>query len=238
MAEDRCSREHFFECFGHRGAAGHAPENTLRAVAVGLELGATGIEIDVHRVDDELVVIHDDTLERTTNGSGAVAAASLEYLRSLDAGGGQQVPILSEVLDLVVGRATLNIELKGVGTGALVAQQVAHRVALGRCTFDDFIVSSFDHRELCAVLKRESRIPLAPLVYGIPLDLAACGSALNAYAIHLSVEFLSDDIINDAKRRGLKVFVYTVNDRAAVERLRAQGVDGVFTDFPEVVRRL
>lgn len=225
-----------FECFGHRGAAGHAPENTLRAVECGLALGATGIEVDVHLVDGQLVVIHDDTFERTTNGVGVVAESSLAYLRSLDAGGGERVPLLDEVADLVVGRGRLNIELKGRATGDAVAQWISTRVRAGGCAYDEFIVSSFDHRQLLEVSRIEKRILCGALLYGIPVDLAACGSALGAYSIHPSIDFLSDELLEDSRKRGLKVLVYTVNTPERVAAVRRLGVDGVFTDYPEIIR--
>lgn len=103
-------------CFGHRGACGHEPENTLRSVRRALELGADGIEVDVHLADGRLVVIHDDTLNRTTNGTGPVAEKSFACLRSLNAGQGERIPTLEEVFDTVNRRAIVNIELKGLGT--------------------------------------------------------------------------------------------------------------------------
>ena len=98
---------------GHRGASGYEPENTLRSFEKALELGCSWIELDVHVVGDQLVVIHDDDLSRTTDGFGLVSTSSFNYLRSLNAGKGEQVPILQEVLDLVGQRCRVNIELKG-----------------------------------------------------------------------------------------------------------------------------
>ena len=110
-----------FLCIGHRGAGGLEPENTLRSIRKALALGVDGVEIDVYAVEGQLVVIHDETLERTTNGAGHVEAQSFEYLRSLDAGMGEKVPTLREVLDIVDRRAFVNIELKGRETAALTS---------------------------------------------------------------------------------------------------------------------
>jgi len=107
-------------CFGHRGARGHEPENTLRSVRKALELGADGIEVDVYFVDGRLMVIHDDTLNRTTNGKGPVAGRTFAELRALDAGKGERIPTLAEVFDAVNHRAVINMELKGPGTAAPV----------------------------------------------------------------------------------------------------------------------
>src|SRR3989344_4626849 len=106
----------------HRGASGHKPENTLAAFAKALEIGVDIIELDVRVCKTgELVVFHDMALERTTNGNGLVADTSLEELKKLDAGGGEQVPTLKEVIDLVNKRVVLNIEMKGKG----VVEQLA-----------------------------------------------------------------------------------------------------------------
>ena len=99
---------------GHRGAAGHEPENTLRSFRKALDLGADMVELDVHLCGTgELVVIHDETVDRTTDGSGSVRDMPFHELRGLDAGKGERIPTLREVLDLLEGRAGVNIELKG-----------------------------------------------------------------------------------------------------------------------------
>ena len=92
-------------CFAHRGASGHAPENTLLAVTTALSMGATWIELDVFSVDNELVVIHNSRVEKTTNGQGNIHRLHLDYLRGLDAGKGEKVPFLRELLDGVSGKA-------------------------------------------------------------------------------------------------------------------------------------
>ena len=111
-------------CFAHRGASGHEPENTLSAVEKAIELGADWIEVDVYAVKGELIIIHDERLERTTNGTGYVRDTSLAYLRSLDAGKGQCIPTLREVLDSVDRRAGINVELKGPNTAGLAVSLI------------------------------------------------------------------------------------------------------------------
>jgi glycerophosphoryl diester phosphodiesterase len=135
-------------CFGHRGARGHAPENTVCSVRKALELGADGVEVDVHFADGQLVVIHDDTLERTTNGQGRVAKKSFIYLRSLDAGSGERIPMLADIFNAVNRRAVINVELKGPHTAAPVAALIAEYVSRHGWSYDDFLVSSFDHARI------------------------------------------------------------------------------------------
>ena len=118
-------------CFGHRGARGLAPENTLPSIECGLALGANGIEIDVHRVENRLLVIHDETFDRTTNGGGDVRGSTFEAARKLDAGGGARIPTLEEVVDCVRNRAILNVELKSPGSAELTSRILWDRVSRG-----------------------------------------------------------------------------------------------------------
>ena len=111
-----------FLVIGHRGVPSLKPENTLASFELALELGAAGIELDVHRVDDELVVIHDDRVDRTTNGKGPVSQFTLQDLGELDAGEGEKIPLLAEVLSVVQDRHLVNVELKGNQTGELLAE--------------------------------------------------------------------------------------------------------------------
>ena len=115
---------------GHRGAMGHEPENTIRSVRKALELGASWVEVDVYPVEGELVVIHDDRLERTTNGRGYVVEQSLDSLRSLDAGKGEKIPLLREVFDAVDHRAGVNVQFQCPAATKLVADASAESTAL------------------------------------------------------------------------------------------------------------
>ncbi|HOS41511.1 MAG TPA: glycerophosphodiester phosphodiesterase family protein, partial [Spirochaetota bacterium] len=138
-----------FLVIGHRGACGYEPENTLRSFEKAIALGAHMVELDVHRCrTGELVVIHDNRLERTTNGSGYVAEKTLDELRALDAGGGERIPLLREVVERVGVRAAINIELKGAGTAGPVSELIERTVGSGGYDTSHFLVSSFDHREL------------------------------------------------------------------------------------------
>ncbi len=147
-----------FSCIGHRGAKGLEPENTLRSIRRALDLGVDGVEIDVYFVDGQLVVIHDDTLERTTNGRGRVEEQSFDYLRSLDAGKGEKIPTLCEVFETVNRRAFINIELKGRNTAMPVFELIEEYCDSKGWKKEDFLVSSFDHRELGKLKSRGIRL--------------------------------------------------------------------------------
>lgn len=224
-----------FLCIGHRGARGHAPENTLLSIDTGMRLGADMIEFDVQRCGDELVVIHDPRLERTTNGKGRVDQVRFDYLRSLDAGQGQQIPTLQEVLALVEGRTALNVEIKSAnGTGALVAAIVRDALADG-WNPAQFLVSSFHLPELYEFKQAAPEVPVAALLCGIPLDWAACAVDLGAHALNISAEFADPRLVQDARARGMKVYAYTVNHPDDISALKAAGLDGVFSDYPDRV---
>ena len=221
-------------CIGHRGAMGHAPENTLLSFRKALELGAHCVEGDVYYVDGHLMVIHDDRLDRTTDGSGYLLEHDFAYLRSLDAGDGEKIPTLEEVFKTVDLRAGVNIELKGSGTAGPVVDFIAARRKDG--WRDDLIlVSSFNHTELEAVRRMDPQIKLGVLISGPTVDAVGVAVALGAYSVHFLLKSIDRGLVDDAHSRGLRVFVFTVNDPDDIRRMDGLGVDGVFTNYPERV---
>jgi glycerophosphoryl diester phosphodiesterase len=224
---------------GHRGARGLAPENTLRALEAGILAGAPWLEFDVQRhPSGELFLLHDLSLDRSTNGRGLPGELSWEALRALDAGLGERLPTLDEALDLIDQRAGVNIELKTWdGTAAAVAAKLRERVAAG-WPLEQLLVSSFHLPELFEFHQLAPEIPVGALLCGVPLDWAACASELQATSLNLSSEFVDSRLVADAKSRGLAVYVYTVNDPEEYRRLAALGIDGVFTDYPDRLRAL
>jgi len=224
-----------FLCFAHRGASGHAPENTLLAVGKAIALGADWIEIDVYAVDGELIVIHDKRLERTTNGTGYVMDKTLEYIRSIDAGKGQRIPTLREVFDLVQRRVGINVELKGPDTALPTACLVDEYIRKRGWSGDDFIISSFDQDALEMVQKQSPQVRLGVIVGGRYRRYVTFVRRHAVYSVHPSVAMVSEAFVRRAHRHGLKVFAYTVNDPSDIAHMKAMGVDGVFTDFPDLV---
>jgi glycerophosphoryl diester phosphodiesterase len=222
-------------CFGHRGARGHEPENTLRSVRKALEVGADGIEVDVYFVDGKLVVIHDDTLNRTTNGRGRLSEKSFDYLRSLDAGKGERIPTLEEIFDAVNHHAVINVELKGPNTTAPVVRLIDEYVQTRGWRYEDFLVSSFDLAQIQTAKKLQPKIRTGALIEKVPAQLAEFAERLGAWALNPSKRCVTQKLVADAQRRGLKVFVYTINAPAEIAAMSQLGVDGVFTDYPERV---
>jgi len=227
-----------FLCIGHRGAGGHAPENTLPSFEKAIELGADWIELDVHNVENELVVIHDLRVDRTTNGHGLVEQHSLAELRALDAGNGAQIPTLREALNLINRRAGVNVELKGLNTAKIAAETLTEYVEQHGWDYGDLLISSFNHPELAIARDTNPKIPRGALLCGIPHDLAACVDVLEASTLSLALDFVTPELIADGHRRGAKVFIYTVNEPDDIARIREPGVDGVFSDFPERVKTI
>lgn len=221
--------------FGHRGARGHAPENTLLGLDTGLRLGAHWLEFDVqrHASSGALLLFHDLTLDRTTDGSGPLQTTSLDALRALDAGHGQQIPTLEEALELIEQRVGVNVELKTAdGTAEAVAAVLRQYLAAG-WPVEKLLVSSFHLPELWEFKQLAPEIPVAALVAGVPLDWAGAAIELEAAALNIASDFVDPRLIADAHAHGIQLNVYTVNDPAEMRALKALGVDGIFTDYPE-----
>ena len=213
--------------FGHRGAPGYPRqgENTAASFNKALSAGAAGLEFDVRRCGDgRIVVIHDDTLDRTTNGKGRVARMSYEEICKFDAGFGQPVPLLTDVLDEFGARCLLNIELKDAGLAADVKRLVLERRLEARV-----LVSAFEWHELEPFVPA---IPIALLATKLP-GLLPAARRMEATAIHPRRDLAAATLVAAAHDANLRVHVWTVNDPAEAPRLRDLGVDGIFTDFPE-----
>jgi len=213
--------------FGHRGAPGYprTAENTIGSFTKALRAGATGLEFDVRRcADGQLVVIHDDTIDRTTNGRGRVAKLTYEQLRQFDAGFGEPIPLLSNVLQQFGGKCLLNIELKSWD----IAQDVKKLVLMGGLQ-NSVIVSSFDWDELRTLVPD---VPIALLAAKLRNLIVAAGE-MDAAAIHPRCDLVTPSLVDHAHNANLRIHVWTVNDPQDVNTFRNLGVDGIFTDFPE-----
>jgi glycerophosphoryl diester phosphodiesterase len=218
--------------FAHRGASANAPENTLLAIDLALAQGADGIEIDVHQCNDALVVIHDRWLHRTTNGQGQVKDYSLAELKGLDAGQGQQIPTLWQVMQMINGRCLLNIEIKGVDDLALVLSHIEKAQKQLNFSLNHFIVSSFDHHLLREIKALKPSLKIGALTASKPIDYALFAQNLGAYSVNIDKSFIDQNFVKDAKGRGLKVYVYTVDEAVDLLVLKDWQVDGVFCNAP------
>ena len=226
-----------FICIGHRGARGRAPENTLAGVRKGLALGADWIEVDVYCVQGVPVVIHDPTLNRTTSGKGRLEDQTLESLRKLDAGDGQKIPLLREVFECAQARGGLNIELKGRDTAQPVMDLVGDQVAGFGWPKDKILISSFDPQELQTVRDLDPDIQIGLLMDHVRRDWQELAVRLKAVSLHVDHRKIRSSLVRRAHDLGLRILAYTVNLPGELLRLKRMGVDGVFTDYPDLCAR-
>ncbi len=217
----------------HRGASGSHPENTLLAFQKALEAGAKWFELDTQLVDGELVVFHDDDLERTTNGRGLLRDTPLAELRLLDAGRGEKIPLLHEVLSLAAGRAKVNIELKGLGTGEATAALLDGLFTQKKFMPADILASSLLLSELNVFRQLMPQVKRAAIYEELPSELATELNRLDCWSVHLHKSLITDGVIKMAAQQRSKVFAWTVNEEIEFTRLVSLGVMGVFTDYPE-----
>ncbi|PSB11221.1 glycerophosphodiester phosphodiesterase [Pleurocapsa sp. CCALA 161] len=213
---------------------GHEPENTLLSIRAAIALGVDAVEIDVYNLENNLVVIHDRDLARTTNGIGYLENRSFAYVRSLDAGKGEQIPTLEEVLETVNRQVIVNIELKGSNTAKLVVDLIQTYIKMG-WSYSDFIVSSFNHDELNQVKTISPEIITGMLIYGLPWQYLPSAQQLQADLIIPHLDYVTSELIESAHQQGLRVWIYTVNQPDDIKLMQAIGADGIFTNYPEKV---
>jgi glycerophosphoryl diester phosphodiesterase len=221
----------------HRGASGTFPENTLAAFRGAIEAGAQMCELDVQLSGDRAVVVmHDDTVDRTTDGHGAVADLTLEDLRRLDAGArkkggapsGERIPTLDEVFAAVAGRCALNVELKEAGFEREVAAIMRKWNAVG-----DSMVSSFDWRALETMRAADPDIMVGVLAEKGAEKLIDAALRMCAYAVNPRFDMVTGEFCERAHRGGLMVLTWTVDAPELMRYLIDAGVDGIMTNFPE-----
>ena len=216
----------------HRGASADAPENTLQSIALAIDHGADAIEIDVFQCRDEFVLIHDRWLHRTTDGYGLVQTFYYQDLLKFNAGNHQHIPTLAQALTCINAQCELNIEVKGVSDARLLLDYVSQHAHPDQ----QLIYSSFDHPLLAAITAISPDTRIGALTASKPIDYAAYGQRLGAYSVNLDMSFTDEHFIKDAKQRGLKVFVYTVDEPEDLRQLHRWQVDGVFTNHPAHTR--
>ena len=219
---------------GHRGASGTAPENTLTSFEKAIRLGVKMIELDVHRcATGELVVIHDEKINRTTSGKGFVADKTLAELKKVDVGRGEKIPTFREVLNLVNRRVRINIELKGAGVAAsTVALMSEYKESHGWKT-GDFCISSFDHQQLSQFRELDNATKIGILYEKYPDGFTELAKDLRAASVNISLHTVRQKVVDEIHADGLEVWVYTVNHRYDFERLKKLNVDAVFTNYPD-----
>lgn len=219
-------------CIAHRGGQA-GPQNSLEAIEHSLQIGVDAIEIDIWHVEGELLVTHDRRLGHALPGAGLILQQPLSALTSLQLSNGEPVPLLMDILNKISNRTLLNIEIKNPGCVEPLVTQLEHYREMSGNTFENIVVSSFNHHEIYALKLREQSLKRGVLIEGIPYDYAQCCEALEAYSFHTHVGFTNQDLVNDAHKRGLVHWVYTGNFADEWQLMYDLGVDGVFTDNTE-----
>lgn len=219
-----------FLLVSHRGASRYEPENTLRSFRRAVDMGSRAIEFDVRRsLDGRAVVIHDRKVDRTTDGKGPVSKKTLAELRSLDAGGGERIPVLEEVFENFAGKCGFVIELKEPGAEGETLRLVEKYGVAGRVAVVSF-------RKDCLRRVREIRSDVATgliTVFGAGCVRAAL--SLGCGVVATNHRFATRGLVRRAGESGLRVFCWTVNDREKCERLRDMGISGAITDRPDLL---
>lgn len=218
---------------GHRGAKGYEPENTLVSFQKALDMQVDGIELDVHlSADGELMVIHDETVDRTTNGKGFVNKLSLRELKAFRIDDKYEIPTLNEVFDLVNQNCFINIELKSYEATEKVVSLIEKYVAQKKWNYDHFLVSSFDWNALQQVASLNDKIPIG-VITDSNLELAlAFAKSVQAKSIHPNFQLLTKENTARMQEKGLLVFPWTINETEDIQKIKAYNVNGIITDFP------
>lgn len=227
--------------YAHRGCSGDYPENTLAAFKAAAKLPITGVEIDVQLTKDgEMVILHDEKVNRTTDGKGYLKDLTLNEVRKLDAGSwfseefaGEKIPTLDEVFDIFQDtNHRLNIELK---TDVFPYEGLVNKVlqaAEKRGFTDRILISSFNHEDVQTVSHKKT-VECAILTLDVYVDVYDYARVVGTNRIHMSLPGAFRRMATDALRKGAIVYVYTVNNLDYARELQKIGIHGIFTDFPE-----
>jgi glycerophosphoryl diester phosphodiesterase len=218
----------------HRGFKGIAPENTLLAFQKALDIHVDGIELDVHlSADEHIMVIHDETIDRTTSGKGFVNKLSVQELKFFSIEKNQKIPTLQEVFELVNKKCMINIELKGKGTTEPVLDLIEKYIIEKKWNYNHFLVSSFDWNALQQLRLLNEKIPIGVLTQ-TDLDLAiAFAKFMNAETIHPYYHLLTKENTLKMQEKGLQVFPWTINEIEDIRKIKAFNVNGIISDFPD-----
>lgn len=218
----------------HRGARGYEPENTLKSFQKALDLHADGIELDVHLSSDgHLIVIHDETIDRTTNGKGFVNTFTLAELKTFLIDDQYEIPTLKEVFDLVNKKCLINIELKGLGTADKVAALIEEYIANKNWNYGHFIVSSFNWDLLQETSNLNSNIAIGVLTEEDVKKALAFAEVIEAEAIHPDYQLLNLENVQEMQEKGFMVLPWTVNNPEDIQKIKSYQVDGIISDFPD-----
>ncbi|RLI04269.1 hypothetical protein DRO26_04925, partial [Candidatus Bathyarchaeota archaeon] len=218
-------------CIAHRGASGYEPENTLRAIRTAITMGADMVEVDVRPSrDGYLMVIHDETVDRTTDGSGYVENMSLNELKKLDAGMNEKIPILEEVVETIKGKVKLVVELKKAGMEEKVVKIFEQTNMV-----EEVIVTSFIHESVKKVKELNQKIKTGIIFKCTPINPVKLAREAKADVIFPEYRYTTEEMIKKIHDEGLTVYIWTINNRQLADSFIETGVDGIVTDKPDIL---
>lgn len=213
---------------GHRGAKGHEPENTLISFQKALDLKVDGIELDVHlSLDREIIVIHDQTINRTTTKKGFVKNFTSSQLKELG------IPTLAKVFDLVNRNCFINIELKGSRTAKSVVNLIEIYISEKNWNYNDFLVSSFDWKMLEVVQSLNPNIRIGVITEESVDEALAFAKKIKAFSIHPDYSLLTKENVVLIQENGFDVYPWTVNSKEDIQKIKSLNVNGIISDFPD-----
>ncbi|MBA2813168.1 glycerophosphodiester phosphodiesterase [Streptomyces sp. KM273126] len=219
-----------FLTIGHRGIMGVEPENTLRSFVAAQQAGLDLIELDLHlSKDGALVVMHDADVDRTTDGTGAIADKTLAELRALDAGHGERIPTFEEVLDAV--KAPLQAEIKDVAAARALAEVMHHRDLVSRVE-----VLSFHDEALAEISRLVPGVRTALVASRYGTDIVGRATAVGATTLVLNIRRITLEVVEHARKADLRIIGWVVNTQDHLRLVRALELDGATTDYPEIKR--
>ena len=218
----------------HRGASAYKPENTLASFQKAIDLNVDMVEFDIRlSKDKKIVVIHDQTVNRTTDGRGKVQNKDLEQLKLLNAGAGELIPTLQEALTLIGGRCLINIEIAERG----IAKRLAEALQPFYYMWDSIVISSFSFKELKIFYYYMPTLKVSYLSEELTVRSIKEISQLPIYSLNLNKGSLREDLMDWLHSMSFKVFAFTVNTEEDLKKMRNLSVDGVFTDCPDIFHR-
>jgi glycerophosphoryl diester phosphodiesterase len=226
----------------HRGASGYVPENTANAFKKAIELKVEAVEFDVYKCKSgDLIVMHDASVDRTTDGKGLIKNKTLDELKALNVKGGGKIPTFSEVLNILNAKTKIVIDIKEEGVAKNLAETINAYVQHNGWATDQFFATGFQHEELKKLADLVPFVKLIPSVICTPYKLAQFAQEMNAYGVCLvNVEnCFSESLAKDIKSRGLKLWVWSPSESAeTMEALHNAGTDAIIVDYPDAVKEL
>lgn len=215
---------------GHRGACGYAPENTLLSFQKAIDLGCDGTELDVHlSKDGTLIVIHDYTVDKTTDGKGLVSNMTVRELKKLNCAKGQKIPTLQEVIDLCKGKIDLHIELKGKGVAIPTNKIILHNKIV-----DEVKISSFDIEMIKEIKNINSKIKVSYLIRKYSRNIWKLAQSIPLDAIGFRYNIVTKRRVEKAHQLGLIIYAWKIFNKKIGKKVIKKGVDSICSNYPKL----